>query len=216
MKIVLIRHGETRANLAMINGLKLCIGCLNNEFAGLNQNGINSAKKLAENEEVKHINKVYVSNLQRAIDTAKLAKPNFEYMIIPNLRERSLGVFEGKTKQEIMQNPKYQKYYTNPDYMDFKDSFTQKAPEGENYTDVVKRVMEFLKSLDFQKNDSIGIFSHYCTIRCMFLGILKLEPKEKIFQLKIKNCEPYIFEGSSLENFKLTSHNLEEIVKSNN
>ena len=161
---------------------------------------------------IQNISEVYVSDLQRAIDTAKLAKPNFEYQMVPDLRERSLGIFEGKTKDEIRQNPEYEKYYTNPDYRHFKDSFTQKAPEGENYTDVLKRVMGFLNTLDFQKNDTIGIFSHYCTIRCMFLGILKLEPKEKVFDLKIKNCEPYIFEGNSLQNLKLVSHNLGEMI----
>ncbi len=212
MKIVLIRHGETKANLAMKNGLKLCIGCLNNEFADLTENGQQQAKQLAKNEVIKSIHKVYVSDLKRAIDTAKLAKPNFEYVIVSNLRERCLGIFEGKTKEEIRQNPEYEKYYTDSDYMNFKDSFTQKAPEGENYTDVMKRVMEFLKTLDFQKDETIGIFSHYCTIRCMFLAILNLEPKEKVFKLKIRNCEPYVFEGNSLEDLKLISHKIEEIV----
>lgn len=211
MKIVLIRHGETKANLAMKNGLKFCTGCLNSEFTDLTEDGRQQAKKLAENEVIKSIHKVYVSDLKRAIDTAKLAKPNFEYVIVPQLRERCLGVFEGKTKEEIRQNPEYEKYYTDSDYMNFKDSFTQKAPEGENYTDVMKRVMEFLKTLDFQKNETIGIFSHYCTIRCMFLGILNLEPREKVFELKIRNCEPYVFEGNSLENLRLVSHKIEEI-----
>lgn len=212
MKLVLVRHGETKANVAMKNGLQFCTGCLNTDFTNLTENGIQAAKKLTEHEVIQSISKVYVSDLQRAIDTAKLAKPNFEYQMVPDLRERSLGIFEGKTRDEIRQNPEYERYYTNPAYMHFKDSFTQKAPEGENYTDVLKRVMKFLRTLDFQKNDTIGIFSHYCTIRCMFLGILKLEPKEDVFKLKIKNCEPYIFEGNSLENLKLVSHNLGEMI----
>lgn len=209
MKLVLIRHGETKFNSEMKKGLKFCAGCINNEFADLNENGIEMAKKLSENEIVKKINKIYVSNLKRAIDTVKISKPNFEYVITPSLKERSLGIFEGKTKDEIMENSEYKKYYTNQKYMEFKDSFTVKAPKGENYSDVLIRTMSFLKSLKYEDNDIIGVYSHFCAIRCMFLGILKLEPKEQVFNLKIKNCEPYVFEGDSIENLKLVSHDIE-------
>lgn len=45
----------------------------------------------------------------------------------------------------------------------------------------------------------------------MFCGLLKIEPKEKIFNLKIKNCEPYVFEGDSIKNLKLVSHDIESL-----
>lgn len=211
IKLVIIRHGETKFNSEMKKGLKYCAGCINTEFADLTENGREMAKKLSENEVVKKINKVYVSNLNRAIETVKISKPDFKYTITSQLKERSLGVFEGKTKDEIMKVPEYQKYYIDSQYKEFKDSFTVKAPEGENYSDVLIRVMNFLENLKYDDNDIIGIYSHFCAIRCMFCGLLKIEPKEKIFNLKIKNCEPYIFEGSSMKNLKLISHNIEDL-----
>ena len=211
MKLVIIRHGETKFNLEMKNELKYCAGCINNEFADLNENGKEMAKKLSENEIVKKINKIYVSNLKRAIETVEISKPNFDYTITTQLKERSLGLFEGKTKDEIMKITKYQKYYTDPQYKDFKDSFTVKAPEGENYSEVLTRVMSFFENLKYDDSDIIGIYSHSCAIRCMFCGLLKIEPKEKIFKLKIKNCEPYVFEGNSIKNLKLISHNIEDL-----
>ena len=211
MKLVIVRHGETKFNLAMKNGLKFCAGCMNTEFADLTENGKEMARKLSENEIIKNINKIYVSNLNRAIETAKLSKPNCEYIITPELRERSLGIFEGKTKDEIMENPEYQKYYIDSQYKEFKDSFTQKAPKGENYTEVLDRVMNFFNNLKYEDNDVIGVYSHFCAIRCMFCGLLKIDPKEKIFNLKIKNCEPYVFEGKSINDLKLISHNIEDL-----
>jgi 2,3-bisphosphoglycerate-dependent phosphoglycerate mutase len=211
MKLVIIRHGETKFNSEMKKGLKYCAGCINNEFADLNENGKEMAKKLSENEIVRKINKIYVSDLNRAIDTVKISKPNFEYISSSQLRERSLGVFEGKTKDEIMKTPDYNKYYTNPKYMEFKDSFTMKAPGGENYSEVLIRVMNFLENIKYEDNDVIGIYSHFCAIRCMFCGLLKIEPKEKIFNLKIKNCEPYVFEGDTIKNLKLVSHDIESL-----
>ena len=211
MKLVIIRHGEIKFNSEMKKGLKYCAGCINNEFADLNENGKEMAKKLSENEIVKKINKIYVSNLNRAIDTAKISKPDFKYIVTSQLNERSLGVFEGKTKEEIMKISEYKKYYTDPQYIDFKDSFIVKAPKGENYSEVLIRVMNFLENLKYEDNDIIGIYSHFCAIRCMFCGILKIEPKEKIVNLKIKNCEPYVFEGDSIKNLKLVSHNIESL-----
>lgn len=75
MKLVIIRHGETKFNSEMKKGLKYCAGCINTEFADLNENGKEMAKKLSENEIVKKINKIYVSNLRRAIETAEISKP---------------------------------------------------------------------------------------------------------------------------------------------
>ena len=48
-------------------------------------------------------------------------------------------------------------------------------------------------------------------MRCLFLNLLNIEPKEKVFKLKIKNCEPYVIEGSKDTGFKLVSHDLEEL-----
>ena len=48
-------------------------------------------------------------------------------------------------------------------------------------------------------------------IRCIFYNLLKFEPKEKIFNLKIENCEPYVIERIQDKTFKLTSHNLDDL-----
>ncbi len=59
------------------------------------------AKKLSENEVIKEINKIYVSNLNRAIETVKISKPNCEYTITSQLRERDLGIFEGDSIKNL-------------------------------------------------------------------------------------------------------------------
>ena len=48
-------------------------------------------------------------------------------------------------------------------------------------------------------------------IRCIFYNLLKFESKEKIFNLKIENCEPYVIERMHDKKFKLTSHNLDDL-----
>lgn len=58
------------------------------------------AKKLSGNEIVKKINKIYVSNLRRAIETAEISKPNFEYIITSKLKERSLVFLKERRKMK--------------------------------------------------------------------------------------------------------------------
>ena len=48
-------------------------------------------------------------------------------------------------------------------------------------------------------------------IRSIFYNLLKFEPKEKIFNLKINNCEPYVIERMEDGTFKLTYHKLEDL-----
>lgn len=213
MKIVIIRHGQTMANIMNDSGTDLYTGTLNNEMTDLTELGRKQASNLADNKIVKEIEKVYCSNLNRAIQTAKLAKPGYSLDIRDELKERCLGIFEGKEKKDLLASEEYRKYIVDEGFNKFRTDFIQKAPEGENYTDVSKRCRKFLDSLEFQEDMTIGIFSHFHAIRCLFLNMFYIEPKEKIFHLKIEHCTPYVIEGNSIQNLKLISHNLEDMFK---
>ena len=213
MKIVIIRHGQTMANILNDNGTALYTGTLNNEMTDLTELGRKQASSLVNNEIVKEIEKVYCSNLNRAIQTAELAKPGYPLDIHDELKERCLGIFEGKEKKDLLASEEYIKYITNDSFNKFRTDFVQKAPEVENYTDVSERCRKFLDSLDFQEDTTIGIFSHFHAIRCLFLNMFHIEPKEKIFHLKIEHCTPYVIEGKSLQDLKLIFHNLEDMFE---
>lgn len=181
MKLILIRHGQTQGNILNEQGINLFTGALNNKYTDLTEKGIEAAKKLNDNPTIKEISKVYCSDLKRAIDTAKLAKPGYELNIDKRLRERSLGDFEGKYPEDLEDNESYKKYFTDENYKKFRRDFIQKAPHGESYTDVIKRTKDFLDSLNMDEDITIGIFAHMHCIRCIFYNLLKFEPKEKIF-----------------------------------
>lgn len=216
MKIVMVRHGQTLSNvLNEEQGITLFTGALNNEYTDLTDKGIMQAKSLTNLDIIKEIETVYCSDLDRAIQTAKLAKPGYNLNIDKRLRERSLGVFEGHNQDILLENNEDRKYLDDENYKNFRNSFNQKAPNGESYTDVSNRAKDFLDSLDFSQNKTIGIFAHCHIIRCLFLNMLKIEPKEKILRLKIKNCEPYIVEGNSIDELKLISHNMDDMYYEN-
>ena len=125
------------------------------------------------------------------------------------MQERSLGVFEGKLIKQVEE--KHPQYSSKGEYKNFRHDFIQKAPEGENYTDVTKRVKQFINTFDLKEEKVVGIFSHICLIRCLLLILLNLE-EEQVFRLWIPNTQPIVLEGEKIGEFELKSHTLEDLL----
>ncbi len=105
------------------------------------------------------------------------------------LRERSLGAFEGVKVKEIEHNPDYELYFNDDNYRSFRHSFTQKAPEGESYRDVLNRVAQFFEEEIDTSLESIAIVAHQVVIRCI-LVYLGYETEETAVDKKVENCVP--------------------------
>ncbi len=91
MKLIFVRHGETEENKKQINQ--------GHEGGILTELGIKQAKKLGLRLKNEKIDKIYVSDLKRTIDTAKEIirfHQNIPVIYDPRLREVHLGEFEGK------------------------------------------------------------------------------------------------------------------------
>ena len=83
----------------------------------------------------------------------------------------------------------YRKYFTEAEYMLFRNSFTVSPPNGENYGDVVRRVTPFLEELKKSGIRKAVIVSHAIAIRCM-LKVVKNLPEEETLRIDIRQCEP--------------------------
>ena len=203
MRIVVVRHGISEFNIKEKGDDPFFCGAYNTPLA---ESGKEMAKKLQNNSYVKSIEKVYASDLDRAIETAELAIPNTKIWIDKNLRERSLGNFENHSQKRIKE--KYPEYF--PDgKAKFRHDFQLKAPRGENYTDVCNRCKIFLNSLNLLSDETIGVFSHMHFIRC-FLYTLTNMSKEDMLKIRIPNCEPIVLEGNEIGNFQCTSHDIKD------
>lgn len=206
MKITIVRHGISESNIKEKGSNPYFCGAYNTPLA---DSGREMAKRLKNNEDIKRVEKVYSSDLDRAIETAKLAIPNKKINIDKNLRERSLGIFENHSEKEIREE--YPEYFPNGKAL-FRHDFVKKAPGGENYTDVCNRCLNFLKTLNLESDENIGIFSHMHFIRC-FVYILTGMTEEELLSFIIPNCEPIVLEGTKIGDFKFVSHKKEEFLK---
>ena len=86
-----------------------------------------SARELSAYFKNKYIDTVYVSDLKRTRQTYDELFPyDLPTIYTKTLRERSLGVFEGKNKEEVCKDKRFEKYFHDPNYKYFRHSFSQK------------------------------------------------------------------------------------------
>ncbi len=98
MELILIRHGTTPGNE--------CRRYVGTEDQPLSQSGAQLAR--SRREAMPAVDALWVSPMLRCRQTAELLFPDMEQHQVPQLRECNFGDFEGKTWEELKDNPLYQ------------------------------------------------------------------------------------------------------------
>jgi len=144
----LLRHGESlrqKKNIAVCFPEKI--------HCPLTKKGIEQIKISAKELNTKKIDVIFASDLLRTKETAQIvAKETGSPLIFDKrLREFDVGIFNGKSPKLIHD------YFRESLEMRFK----KKVPKGESYSDVKKRIYDFLKEVDQKHaNKNILIVSH--------------------------------------------------------
>ncbi len=173
-EFILIRHGETDANLAK-------------KFAGrtdqsLNRQGKENAKKLCGSIHLKNCSKIISSPLKRCVETARISIPEAVIETSPELMEMNFGIFENLNYEEI-----HEKY---PEELESwnRDRVNYTIPKGENLKTMSERVIEtFQRELKLYNGKTI-IFTHGGTIGILLSHYLFGSP-EYIWRFSIEHCK---------------------------
>lgn len=160
-KIVLIRHGETDYSRKK----KYCGGT----DVKLNKTGVNQAKKLVNLFKAKKIDKVYSSDLSRALEFAKIVFSRSSIEPNRNLRELNFGVFEGLTYREIIARYEsvYKKWLENP--------LNVRVPKGEGLRDLAYRVRKVVAQI--RKHNSgkvVALVTHAGPIKVVLCDVMQM------------------------------------------
>ena len=124
MSLYVTRHGQTNYN---VNNLVCGISP-----AALTTDGIEQAKELGRQLKSIKYDFLYVSPLQRAIDTADYANvEGLEVIIEPRISEINFGIYEGVHRDD-------------PGFIANKHNLAIRYPNGESFIELCKRVYEFL------------------------------------------------------------------------
>ncbi|MBI2626569.1 MAG: 2,3-diphosphoglycerate-dependent phosphoglycerate mutase, partial [Candidatus Nealsonbacteria bacterium] len=175
-----------------------------NRFTGwtdvpLSEEGILSAKEVAQKIAGIKIDKVYTSPLMRNKDTVWLVlencgKKDLPIVVDKALDERNYGKLQGLNKDEV------KKQYGEERVRLWRRSWTEAPPEGESLKDVYKRAVFFFKEYiekDLESGKNILIVASHNSLRALVKYIEKI-PDEDIINLEITygGLLAYEFDGS--------------------
>jgi probable phosphoglycerate mutase len=162
-EIILIRHGETEWNLSG--------RWQGHADSALSPRGIAQAEALAIRMRSEPVDAVYVSDLERALHTARLVGTSSGWECFPmdELRERDLGVLEGLTTDEMkVEHPNvYEAFRTGgPDYQ---------PPGGESFRQFSDRCSEVIEQLARKHlGQKIAVVTHGGVLGVLFRKVLNL------------------------------------------
>ncbi|MBQ7643490.1 MAG: histidine phosphatase family protein [Spirochaetales bacterium] len=150
MRVYIIRHGQSAANVT---------GARNGQGdVPLTQRGKEEALGLRLKLSGISFDRIYSSDLIRAIDTCKTAIPESDPIRIKDLREIDVGGLAGKTNEECLK-------LFGPEYSLNLADFNFAPYGGENLEKVFERVARFMHLLESLPEDfAIAVFAHYGSI----------------------------------------------------
>jgi broad specificity phosphatase PhoE len=169
----ILRHGYS-----LRNKINISVSWPEKIYCPLLGKGIKQIEKAAQ--KIKSADLIFSSDLLRTKQTAEIIARKTKAKIIfdKRLREFDMGKFNGKPVSEA---GKFwdKKGLSKTDY--YLRRFRIRAPKGENYTDVKKRIFNFLKEINGEyKNKKIIIVSHELPLTVLEAAVKGLSQKETI------------------------------------
>ncbi|MFH1753456.1 MAG: histidine phosphatase family protein [Candidatus Omnitrophota bacterium] len=181
-KLILIRHGETTYNKE-------------NRYCGisdpeLNNTGVAQAESLGRRVRGLKVEKVYSSDLRRAVQTASIAFNVEAVEHLPDFREIDFGIFESLRYDEIIK--KHKEHYINWTT----NLIHGRIPQGETLSELFDRVRAGLSRLLSQNKYSVAaLVSHGGPIRVLLCDALKLG-MDSFWQIEQRNAALNIIDYS--------------------
>ncbi len=165
VKIYLIRHGESEGNKeGRFRG---------GEDFPLSEGGREQVKNLGIALKDSGIEKIYSSPLIRAYDTARAVAETTgaEIIVEPGFKSISLGIWEGKTREEVEKNypREFELWLTAPEKL--------RMPGFESIPALRRRAMKALNRIVREnQTGTIAVVSHTAVLKVIFAGVLNLRP----------------------------------------
>ena len=184
MKFYLVRHGQSCFNKEGILGGN----------PELTPRGIQEANKVASILKEIKLSKIYCSKLKRAVQTATIIHsyhPKIPLIKASELNEINYGILDSITRLELKEK--------FPDLCQQRkeDKYNFRAPNGENFNDVLKRITPLMNKITSENKD-ICIVAHQTTNRVIISHFFNLD-KEKIPYIKIPRDIPHIIDTTKKE-----------------
>lgn len=179
MKILLIRHGETKGNQE-------------GRYVGVTDEPITQTSKkeleqmyLEQKDWLSGFQRIYTSPMKRCRESAGCLFPGREPVIINDFRECDFGIFEYKNYEELNGNPEYQAYIDSGGELPF--------PCGESREQFQRRCVRAYASCGIEEaKGDVAMVVHGGTIMALMNEFS--EPHRDYFEWQVKNGHGILLE----------------------
>lgn len=160
LNIYLLRHGETEQNLK-----RFYYGNLD---VDITSKGIKQIEYISNKIKNVTFDKIYASNMKRAVYSASIIAGNKDITCIKDkrLNEMNLGVFEGKSYEDIQREYPLEFQKWSDDWKNYA------PPKGESYIEFYERVKEFFREILKLENENILLVTHGGVIRSILTYVM--------------------------------------------
>lgn len=173
MKVYVIRHGQSETNAK-----GRWTGWLD---VNLTEKGIEDAKKAGKIIQNVQFDKIYTSDLIRAINTATAAIPNCNYEATHLLREINVGDIADKPLDIITDEQR--EIFRQEGYQNI---------NGESNNEFYGRIKQFKSHLETLDCENVAVFSHAGWLRAMLDMVVGIRLPRK--NIVCGNCAVGVFE----------------------
>lgn len=164
MKIYFVRHGETD-----MNARNMFYGWYD---ADINAKGISQAEELRDAFRDIRIDRIYSSDLKRALHTAQIIADGRPVEIVPDLREMAYGIWENRTWESMTESDRELLKKWRFDWLDLE------IPEGESFMGFYDRVISSLDNIIKEnKGKHVLVVSHNGALSAMHCHLTGAGPK---------------------------------------
>lgn len=157
-RLSVIRHGQTEANEKGIY--------IGRTDYPLSEKGAAELAGKMDEYVYPNVAKVYVSPLQRCVESAEILFPDVPIQKINNLIEMDFGTFEGKSAEELVGLPEFKEW--------LKGGVDCRPPEGESVKEIQVRIFRALREMiaDMMEQDLLhcAVITHGGIIANMLAG----------------------------------------------
>jgi len=172
IKLILVRHSESTWNkLKKVQGIR---------NPKLSEKGKRQSQLLAKRFKGMRFDAVYSSQLNRAYETAEIVT-NSDICILEDLQEIKLGVWEGKTINQVNKEYKelYEKWYKEP--------VEVKIPGGETILEFKNRIIKAFDRIKAQHPyQEVLVVTHGGVISVYLAHLLEMN-LNKVWSIMVKN-----------------------------
>ena len=202
-RVILVRHGESEINAIWKEKAIFC-GQIDTPLTEKGRQQARDVGKLLTDTSLFRISHAVSSTLARAVDTLELIRQQFaapptRLPALSAFNERSLGLFEGRSKDDVYRE--FPEYENDPAFCSFRDDYQQKAPGGENLSEVTARAWPTMESLFMSAESDVLIVAHCQVIRCLIARAIKLTPSE-VANLKIPHAVPLVLTPAAINEWQ--------------